>query len=164
MNRGYPKIPREQRDEPNLGRIKARGGRIPTAVFDRRATKSSAQILRHPLGPGSFGPGAASLACHVALRLCSSLDSLLQAQNPSGAATRNFRIASRDLFDWNRFMAKLDDQWISRSMSLLLYSVGRRVMKALPRSLSGIFIPLFPRLCASICHGGTMKKILSRRF
>ena len=97
VSRGHPKIPREQRDGSNWGRGEARGGRIPAAVSDRRATKPSAPIGRHPLGPGFFEPGAVSLARHIAPWLCSSLDSLLQAQNPSGAATGNFRTASNTI-------------------------------------------------------------------
>ena len=50
-----------------------------------------------PLGPGSFGLPAVSLARHVAHWLCSSLDSLPPSQNPPGAATGNFRTASRSI-------------------------------------------------------------------
>jgi len=95
VTRGCPKIPREQRCESLLTCAEARGGRIPSAVSDRRATKEQVKRAATPLGPGSFWRGAASLARHVAQWLCSSLGSLPQAKNPPGAATGNFRTASR---------------------------------------------------------------------
>ncbi len=95
-SRGYPKIPRELRCESHLACSEARGGRVPSAVSDRRATKEQAKWAATPLGPGSFGLLAASLARHVARWLCSSLDSLPSGQNPPGAATGNFWIASND--------------------------------------------------------------------
>ena len=48
------KIPRELRCKSNLAWAEARGGRTPSAVSDRRATKGQAKLAATPLAPGNF--------------------------------------------------------------------------------------------------------------
>ena len=72
--RGCPKIPREQRDEPNLDRIEARTTSIPVAVCKERATKSSVQIRRSPSRAGAF------LACGSVARSLQNIPVMLLAR------------------------------------------------------------------------------------